>query len=189
MKKVAKMNRSVWNINVMLKLNTRWAMTYTLNMKCDYDRCAHDTNTNKVFRIQCNREIVCSWCDDTNSNNWGRWRRRGFFHPQLRIRTHNLQFFVMFGIENEVLFGIFIRIISPGLPLFQRCVNSIYASAVVSVLFSVCGYASYFHSKPQSLMHSDVFFKTHSCILIAVMFVCVRVNICLCISFGTFDAE
>lgn len=47
-KKVAKTNKSAWHINVMLKLNTRWAMTYTLNMKCDYDRCAHDTNTNKV---------------------------------------------------------------------------------------------------------------------------------------------
>ena len=39
------------HINIMLKLNTRWAMTYTLNMKCDYDRCAHDKNTNKVPNI------------------------------------------------------------------------------------------------------------------------------------------
>lgn len=49
----AEQNEVRWNINIMLKLNTRWAMTYTLNMKCDYDRCAHDKNTNKVEPVMC----------------------------------------------------------------------------------------------------------------------------------------
>lgn len=115
----AEQNEVRWNINIMLKLNTRWAMTYTLNMKCDYDRCAHDKNTNKVEPVMCGTMCIMQ-------------QIQGIF--TMRIHTDNLQFFVMFRIETRFISHFIFEILS------SRCsiVSSSSSVAAVCVCMCVC---------------------------------------------------